>query len=480
MKKVVLLIVLMLLTGILAFPQFSVRSKVEVQLVYLDTPIQKPLSLELISADNDMGLGSDMNLDSEVEPAHSNPIIGSQWNYIFYDVVPGKYYLGLDFPERMVLMDVLVGFDIDDNGVVTTSYSVPNEIEVHKNRNLKIELRFENGDSSSGFQKNIEEHCSDYDYVGMTFFFASLEPVIDVINGDGFNIVPDVNRQPFIEKSRVMARASRIRNTLFFQQYHISQKSYMEYFTDCQYCRFSGSTGPETYNGVDCTYLSIPKFKVYYHLKSIKHAPFGSPDAKAFGLGPRRPGANKYTIYVHKESLKCVALSCLKIDKKCMCKFECTPNLIVHADIRYFKCADLRMIGDKVKIPYLDERGKEEIETYDYYESDCACSSFEEAIKEHEILHCAQYHRQMKDLFDGGGAADILNKVCKKIKKFNCKGDISVCENKVGVVKSQFRKLMTKYFSNYLAKRSGQRETEAHDYMFQVYNREYKNCTSSK
>jgi len=67
MKKVILLIVLLILVDVFVFPQFSISEKVEVQIIYSDNPLQKPLSLELISEEND----SDFS--------YSNQIIGGKF-----------------------------------------------------------------------------------------------------------------------------------------------------------------------------------------------------------------------------------------------------------------------------------------------------------------------------------------------------------------------------------------------------------------
>ncbi len=468
MKKIILLIVLLLLADVFVFSQFAVSEKVEVQIIYSDIPLHKPLNLELISEESDRDF------------SYSYPVIDSQDSYTFYDVRPGKYYLGLDFTERMHIMDVLVGFDIDESGNITTSYSVPNEIEVHENRNLKIELRLENGGYSSGFQKHIEEQYNDFDFIGMTFHFATLDPIFDEVNGNVLNTFSDGNVKYFLEKSGSIARSMRVRRTLSWERYHISRKSYMHYFDDCMHCRTGGQSGPDTYNGVDCNYMSIPGLEVYYVLNSFMHAPYGSEEANKFGMGPNRAGANRYTVAVDKKSLKCIALSCL--DQKCKCKFECIPTLIVLTDIRYFKCEDLRRVGDKVKTPYLDENNREKIEEYNFYsgeDADCVCNSFERAIIEHELLHCAQYYRKVKEFFQGEVANNILIKVCKKTKKYECKGDVSKCKSNLEKVKRRFRKLISKYFGEDLKALEGEREKEAFDYMFQIFNFLYNKCKSS-
>ena len=67
MKKVILLIVLLILVDVFVFPQFSISEKVEVRIIYSDTPLRKPLSLELISE------------ESNKDFSYSNQILGSRF-----------------------------------------------------------------------------------------------------------------------------------------------------------------------------------------------------------------------------------------------------------------------------------------------------------------------------------------------------------------------------------------------------------------
>jgi hypothetical protein len=246
------------------------------------------------------------------------------------------------------------------------------------------------------------------------------------------------------------------------------------------HCRNGGQSGPDTFVGIDCTYMSIPNLKVYYVLRSRKHAPFGSADAAKYGLGIDRFGANKYSVVVHKDSLKCVALSCL--DNECKCKFECTPTLGVITDIRFFNCDDLKKVGDKVQIPYL-VGNNELIKEYDYYsgnDATCVCNSIVRAIIEHELLHCAQYGKEVKDFFEGEEANNILRKVCEAIGKYKCKSDVNVCKSKLEDLKTEFRKFISKYFGEALKEKKDMRENEAFDYMFQIFNELYNECKSSQ
>lgn len=466
MKKAILFILLLILIEVFVFPQFTVREKVEVQIIYSDIPPQKPLSLDLISAED------------ERDSSYTYSISGSQDSYTFYDVRPGKYYLGLDISEKMILVDVLVGFDIDENGNVTTSYSVANEIEVHESRNLKILLKFEKGEFSSGFQKNKELKFKEFDFIEMTFYFASKAPIIDEINGSSSYALSDNSDNHFPKSIETLQYKMKTGKTLKWPNYKLSEKSYMPYFEDCMHCRNGGMEGPDTYSGVNCDYMSIPELKVYYVLNSFMNIPYDSSEAKKFGMGPKRAGANRYTVAVERNSLKCIALLC----QDCKCKFECTPSLYVLTDIRFFKCDDLRQLGDKLEIPYIDENNQMKTGIYDYSsgnDADCACNSFEKAIIEHELLHCAQYAKEVKEFFEGDVADNILQKVCKGTKKYKCKDDISKCNSKLEEVKKEFCKTISKYFTDALKDQANKRESEAFDYFFQIFNYVFNSCKSS-
>jgi hypothetical protein len=109
----------------------------------------------------------------------------SKRKYIIYDVEPGKYLVAFsikeNFEERGVFAQFIMRSYYDGvNGGSGCETTIPNEIEVQQNRNLKLDLVFSCNSLGLGFKMEENKRFSDFDYTRLTFYSEIPDTTFDV------------------------------------------------------------------------------------------------------------------------------------------------------------------------------------------------------------------------------------------------------------------------------------------------------------
>jgi hypothetical protein len=145
---------------------------------------------------------SKIELSIDIENGHPDPpsrivLVGTDTNnrkvyfvkigsirdkkYTIYDVKPGKYLISFSSYTGGVFSEIQVVtlYNTQKQAFRSESF-VRNEIEVHYNRNLKLDLLFKTN-IFSGFDKEMEKQFRDFDYIKFVYY-SSLSTYTNAIN----------------------------------------------------------------------------------------------------------------------------------------------------------------------------------------------------------------------------------------------------------------------------------------------------------
>jgi len=140
--------------------QFHVESKVEFYIDIEDGYPDIPTRIVLF------GSGINRKIIYSLDLA-----LNRNGNHAIYNVSPGKYRLSFESNSRGVLSEIhYVTLYNPEKEAFHYETIVRNEIEVHPNRNLKIELLFKYQDEIYGFNRVLEKRFNDFDYIKFIYY----------------------------------------------------------------------------------------------------------------------------------------------------------------------------------------------------------------------------------------------------------------------------------------------------------------------
>jgi hypothetical protein len=152
-----------MLTGFIS-SQFEIMEKVELKIIYESGFIGKLKEITLIG-ENILGESRTYSKDINI----------NKINYTIYDVDPGTYLVIFTFDQDsednlLYITSYNVSLIVNsDTGYIRNLISVQNEIEVKKDRNLKLEIYFTGIDDVNGFYKKIEKSYKNFEYSALYF-----------------------------------------------------------------------------------------------------------------------------------------------------------------------------------------------------------------------------------------------------------------------------------------------------------------------
>ena len=146
------------------FSQFHVKPKIELNVSYEDG------HENFISKIGILGMNENVIKDMYILDIKKN-----QKKYVIYNVLPGKYIVSFSGIRNNKIESVFIQYriksfyDVKRSGFGCESYTT-NEIEIRKDRNLKLDIVFKLDANNSGFYKETEIHYKDFDYTKLLFF----------------------------------------------------------------------------------------------------------------------------------------------------------------------------------------------------------------------------------------------------------------------------------------------------------------------
>ncbi|MCK5058264.1 MAG: hypothetical protein KAT34_16545 [Candidatus Aminicenantes bacterium] len=488
MKRSILFIFLLfMLTGFIS-SQFEIMEKVELKIIYEDGVINRATEIIFLSMEDDKSYFYSL----EINPNNSV--------HTLYDIEPGRYLMGVKSGGNYLMGLFIYGIEVDTfTGDIGVSYNGPeNEVDVYRNRNLKIDLIIRHSPTILSFVKESTKAFLDYDY---SLFHLSIPDDEDYLNKNQINLINNISYKS-INSGNELGSTSYIGNCTGqvnnppYNNYISPYNKYSQYFNGCSYCRNKGfkiETLIEDDLGYNCEKVEFNKIDLEFVLHKLEETPIGSDLSIKLRMGTggrwKRIGACGYMVIVPDKlkngtvKLNLKTKSCEGED--CKCKYACELTIIIVKEIAYYNQEGFKHFLDCVVIPYRDRNNPNIMKkrTYDMDRDNNALIAFQNAIKEHEMLHCAQFYNLTLALFTGEEFLDkkneitLLQKVCDKLPEYDCgcKGECKIekCNSKINILKKKIRSLFSKYIKSAFKKSETSREKEAWDYTYIKFNEKY-------
>ncbi len=331
--------------------QFHVKPKIEINVSYEDghENFLKKIGI----------FGKNENV---IKDMHTLDIKKDQKKYLIYNVLPGKYIVSFSGIRNSRLESVFIQyriksfFDVKRSGFGCESYTT-NEIEIQKDRNLKLDLVFKLDPNNSGFYKETEIHYKDFDYTKLIFFSKMENENLEKSNTDRSNILQS-----------------------------------------CDSTDICGDTGGECERIINGT-ISFDNGNIEVKINNFKYKNTGISivSTGTNGVGEKDPNTLKWTCGVttitHADVILCpndtvegcndiiINYECNPATKRCKFKFE--YNLKIEMKINVWNpqemCTKLQNIAVRNRNYNLDLPSPT---------SNTNCCWLHRAVKYHESLHC--------------------------------------------------------------------------------------------
>ena len=141
-------------------PQFHVNSKVELNIDIENGHPDPPIRIVLIGNDNDNRKVYFLNID-----------LNRNKKYTIYNVKPGNYLISFNSFRGGIFTQIqIVTFYNTQQQTFRRESFIRNRIEVHSNRNLKLDLSFKTDNDFSGFNNEMERRYKDFDYAKIIYY----------------------------------------------------------------------------------------------------------------------------------------------------------------------------------------------------------------------------------------------------------------------------------------------------------------------
>jgi len=357
-------------------------------------------------------------------------IVGNNSMYIFYNVLPGKYRVGLIFSDdpgneyQNIAFDSWIDKTIlynEESGRVKTILQIKhnNEITVRRNLNLKVELVIQDKNIyTNGFIRGEDRRFKDYDH-SIIYFDVGL---IDM---------------DFLQSNTVRY----LRET--------SQQNESTYQCDVEKTSEQVSVNMQCTNPQNTVKINLNKIVLANALiKEVSSLDEATAREHRIGVntidevtGERGRALGRFRVKIVVDTKK-YNISCKEHGDQCHCFFDtyAFPYLFTY---RIWPTQDLLVeMAPFMKVPYNGE-----VKEYNLKTDSKAARCYYEALKVHEMCHCPQFLRKYM-----GRIERALQKTCEEITQtYDCKNketcncsEVEICNKKwyrlYDVIKSTFEK----------------------------------------
>jgi len=415
MEKKILFLIVVFFIGFSCLGQFHVKNKVEIMIKYEDDVTQIPKKIYLHSS-------------SPENKYFQSRIVVNNSLYTFYNVLPGKYRVGLIFSDDPGNEYQNIAFDSwidkttiynEENGRVKTILQIKhnNEITVRRNFNLKVELVIQDKNIyTNGFIRGEDRRFKDYDYSIMYFDVGLIDP--DFLQP---NIVRDTRETSQQNKST----------------YQCDKVKTTENVSINMGCTNPQNTVKINVNTIVLGNALIEEVSSLDEAAAREHGIGVSADDEVTGESGRVLGKFRIKVIVDAQKYN---IACKEYGDQCHCFFDtyAFPYIFTY---RVWPTQDLLVeLAHIIKVPYNGE-----VKEYDLRTDGDAARCYYEALKAHEMCHCPQFLRKYM-----GRVERALQKTCEEITQtYDCKNketcncsEVEICNRKwdtlYAVIKSTF------------------------------------------